>query len=147
MYSQIILRGAMPKTRVFLHLLVLASREFSVAMPREKKWFPLESNPALLNSYISNLGFSTVNYAFTDVYSTDDWALAMIQPPVLALVVLLPMSSRILERRQEMHKVAELNMGSCDGVWFIKQRISNACGTIGERIHHFTVTFFHTFGY
>jgi hypothetical protein len=76
-------------------------------LPKEKRWFPLESNPTLLNNYISSLGFSNERYGFADLYSTDEWALNMIQPPVLALVVLFPMSSKILERRHEMHKEVE----------------------------------------
>ena len=99
-------------------------------MPKEKKWFPLESNPTLLNRYITNLGFSTARYGFVDVYSADEWALDMIQRPVLALIVLFPMRSKIMKRMQEMHKSAAAD--ESDGVWYIKQRISNACGTIGE---------------
>lgn len=103
-------------------------------MVQEKKWFPLESNPALLNRYISNLGFSTSSYSFTDVYSTEDWALQMITQPVLALVVLFPMSEKISDCRREIHQMVRPNnsSGLCNSVWYIKQRIRNACGTIGK---------------
>lgn len=97
---------------------------------KEKTWFPLESNPDLLNSYISNLGFSTKRYSFTDVYSTEDWALDLIPHPVLALIVLFPMTEKVVKRRGEMHA----NSLDCDdesNVWYMKQRIRNACGTIG----------------
>lgn len=113
-------------------------------MAQEKKWFPLESNPALLNSYISSLGFSTSSYSFTDVYSTEEWALQMITQPVLALVVLFPMSEKISDRRREIihQKMATSNNSNdfCNGVWYIKQRIRNACGTIGKLI----LSFYHS---
>ena len=104
-----------------------------INMP-EKQWFPLESNPQLLNQYISNLGFSTTRFRFIDVYSTDDWALEMIHPPVLSCVVLFPTSDKILGRREEMHRRVVSIAGNNDdvGVWYIKQRIRNACGTIGK---------------
>eukprot|EP00804_Cyclotella_cryptica_P019673 CCRYP_016452-RA/>CCRYP_016452-RA protein AED:0.03 eAED:0.03 QI:234/1/1/1/1/1/2/176/288 len=98
----------------------------------EKRWFPLESNPTLLNTYVGNLGFSTDRYSFVDVFSTDSWALDMIPRPVLALVVLFPVTDEIVERRKILHE-GRLSLGhekSCSGVWYVKQRIRNACGTI-----------------
>jgi ubiquitin carboxyl-terminal hydrolase L3 len=103
-------------------------------MAEEKRWFPLESNPNLLNDYISNLGFSTAHYSFVDVFSTEEWALQMIGQPVLALVVLFPTTDKILERRREIHESVALSsgVGNDDAVWYVKQRIRNACGTIGK---------------
>ena len=104
---------------------------------KEKKWFPLESNPSLLNQYISKLGFETTLQEFTDVLSTEQWALDMVPHPVSAVVVLFPMTDKVSEKRREFHtkslehynsdSSAELSDSS---VWYIKQRISNACGTV-----------------
>ena len=33
-----------------------------------QRWFPLESNPDLMNSYIEKLGFNTNRYHFVDVF-------------------------------------------------------------------------------
>lgn len=102
----------------------------------EKLWFPLESNPALLNRYISKLGFDTSNHAFADVLSTEQWALDMVPQPVSAVVVLFPMTSKILCQRRELHsdsisaRKEEDGDILYDGVWYMKQRIRNACGTI-----------------
>lgn len=93
-----------------------------------KKWFPLESNPTLMNSYIQKLGFDTSLYEFVDVYSTEEWALSMIPQPVVAVIMLYP-----LTEVQENHRKAQTidPVNSDHVIWFIKQRIGNACGTIG----------------
>lgn len=95
------------------------------------RWFPLESNPPLLNSYISKLGFDTNQFEFVDVFSTEDWALEMVPQPVAAVIMLYPISPP-----QEAHRAAENTdvipkQQVSDKVWYMKQRIGNACGTIG----------------
>lgn len=37
-----------------------------------KKWLPLESNPEVLNDFVSKLGFDTSSYAFCDVFGLDE---------------------------------------------------------------------------
>jgi len=117
------------------------TRSFSVMADQktqeEKKWFPLESNPTLLNQYISKLGFETTLHEFTDVLSTEQWALDMVPHPVSAVVVLFPMTSKVSEKRRELHTKSLHSSGSSteeadSSVWYIKQRISNACGTIAS---------------
>jgi len=95
------------------------------------RWFPLESNPPLLNSYISDLGFDTDQFQFVDVFSTESWALEMVPQPVAAVIMLYPISPP-----QEAHRATENTdvipkQQVSDKVWYIKQRIGNACGTIG----------------
>ena len=109
-----------------------------------KRWYPLESNPTLLNRYISNLGFSTAFYQFMDVYSTEEWALSMIPPGTVAVVMLYPITEvQETHRKQEAKELfgiddkddTEANPKTWKSlnsdVWFTKQRIGNACGTIG----------------
>ena len=93
-----------------------------------KKWFPLESNPALMNSYVRELGFNTSLYEFVDVYSTEEWALAMIPHPVAAVIMLYPLT-KVQEQYRREEKAVPTE--GDQKVWFIKQRIGNACGTIG----------------
>ena len=62
----------------------------------KENWFPLESNPFMLNQYAEKLGFDTSKYAFQEMMSTEDWALEMITRPVLALVIVYPMTINIL---------------------------------------------------
>ena len=63
----------------------------------KKKWFPLESNPTLMNLYCSKLGWDTSKYCWHDVYGLDDWALEMIPQPVLAVIMLYPLSEKQLQ--------------------------------------------------
>lgn len=98
-------------------------------MSEHQKWFPLESNPQLINEYIQKLGFDTSLYEFCDVFSTEDWALEMIPQPVAAVLLLYPLTKKISMAEPSPKNVAHSAMN--DQVWFIKQRIGNACGTIG----------------
>jgi ubiquitin carboxyl-terminal hydrolase L3 len=97
----------------------------------EKVWFPLESNPEIMTDYMEKLGLNTDVYSFHDVFSTEDWALEMIPRPVLSVLLLFPISPQ-----SENHAEAEANSIIRDGqkvsssVHFMKQTISNACGTI-----------------
>ncbi len=97
---------------------------------KRKRWFPLESNPALINSYISKLGYDTSLYEFVDVFSTEDWALDMIAQPVAAVLMLYPLTKPQLANTPK-EESTEASLEQKDNVWFIKQRIGNACGTIG----------------
>lgn len=94
----------------------------------KKRWFPLESNPALINSYIEKLGYDTSLYEFVDVFSTEDWALDMIAQPVAAVLMLYPLTKNQTSNTQDDVVATDAMQ---DKVWFTKQRIGNACGTIG----------------
>lgn len=103
----------------------------AAAAPKKKqRWFPLESNPTLVNEYIRKLGFQTdmVGYEFVDVFSTEDWALQMINQPVMAVIMLYPLTKVQTDYQDDEADIVEEGEQS---VWFMKQRIGNACGTIG----------------
>eukprot|EP00743_Colponemidia_sp_Colp-15_P001532 GILK01001672.1.p1 GENE.GILK01001672.1~~GILK01001672.1.p1 ORF type:complete len:249 (-),score=39.98 GILK01001672.1:110-820(-) len=97
-----------------------------------KKWFPLESNPDVMNQYIERLGWPTAMFRFCDVLSTEDWALEMVPRPCVAVVMLFP-----IKPESETYSHAEQDKIKNDGqilsnnVFFMKQYIGNACGTIG----------------
>ena len=116
---------------------IMATNNPSESQSQEKRWFPLESNPTLLNNYISKLGFDTTTHKFTDVFSTEAWALDMIPQPTCAVVVLFPMTDKVKCKRQQLHAAAaaantnnEDSNAITNEVWYITQRIRNACGTI-----------------
>ena len=109
---------------------------------QNQKWFPLESNPTLMNQYMATLGWDIAQYHLVDVFSTEDWALDMIPSPVLAVLLLYPLTHVQLQyEQQEKEQLLRLskdgpstnhtNTNTNDDVWFMKQRIGNACGTIG----------------
>ncbi|TFK97969.1 hypothetical protein BDV98DRAFT_573708 [Pterulicium gracile] len=99
---------------------------------RTKYYTPLESNPEVFTSLISNLGLSSL--AFTDVYSlTDLDLLAFITRPALALVLIFPISEQHDQWTAEAEKDRPVYEGKGEGeevVWF-KQTIGNACGLYG----------------
>jgi len=95
------------------------------------RWFPLESNPELLNSYISKLGFDSSQFHFVDVFSTEAWALEMVPQPVAAVIMLYPISQPQEAHRSEENTNVIPKQQVSDKVWYMKQRIGNACGTIG----------------
>lgn len=63
-----------------------------------KRWFPLESNPAVMNEYVQQLGFPTSEFSFCDVLSTEDWALEMVPKPVHAVLMLFPIKAHVRTR-------------------------------------------------
>jgi len=93
-----------------------------------KKWFPLESNPEVMNTYAKNLGLDTSVFCFQDVLSTEDWALEMVPGPVAGVVMLYPISEN-----QEAHRAAEAEKEHAvsENVYYMKQTVGNACGTVG----------------
>jgi len=41
-------------------------------------WTPLESNPEVLNSYLTDLGLDITKYCLHEVLSIEEWAIKMI---------------------------------------------------------------------
>jgi ubiquitin carboxyl-terminal hydrolase L3 len=109
-----------------------ASNEAGDAKQQHQKWFPLESNPALMNQYMSSMGWDVDQYHIVDVFSTEEWALEMIPQPVAAVLLLYPLTAVQLqhEKEEQLSLVSNPTPPSND-IWFTKQRIGNACGTIG----------------
>ncbi|RHY99576.1 hypothetical protein DYB37_001516 [Aphanomyces astaci] len=114
---------------------------------KAKRWFPLESNPQVMNEYIRRMGIAEdAEFAFCDVYSTDDWALEMVLRPVLGVVMLFPIKPAQRERIEKDGQIVSKN------VYYMKQTVGmhahvhrcileliadhhcsvgNACGTVG----------------
>lgn len=98
------------------------------------RWLPLESNPEVMNSWSSALGLSTDLVSFSDVYGLDEELLMMVPKPVFAVLMLFPISDDYEAERASEHQRIVKERGEKfqdDRVIFIKQTISNACGTIG----------------
>jgi ubiquitin carboxyl-terminal hydrolase L3 len=97
-----------------------------------KQWFPLESNPSVMTKYIQGIGVDTSVINFHDVLSTEDWALEMVPGPILGVLMLYP-----IKAATEDHRRAEAARIEADGqvvspnVYYMKQTVGNACGTVG----------------
>lgn len=96
-------------------------------MSDSKSVIPLESNPEIFNSLAHKIGLSPV-LLFHDVYSvTDPELLAFLPQPVMALVMLFPITNSFEEyRKLEDAKNSNSDTGS-GAIWF-KQTIRNGCG-------------------
>lgn len=93
-----------------------------------KRWLPLEANPDVMNQFLWGLGVSPDEGECFDVYGLDEELLEMVPKPVLAVLFLYPITPKSEEERiQQDSSVKE----SSDGVYFMKQTVGNACGTIG----------------
>ncbi|KAF8273126.1 peptidase C12 ubiquitin carboxyl-terminal hydrolase 1 [Lactarius quietus] len=97
------------------------------------RWIPLESNPELFNDWAHKVGLLETEAKFVDVYGLDDDLLDFVPQPVKALILLFPIRGELKERSEdEEAKFKEKGQVPIDPtVIWIKQTISNACGTIG----------------
>lgn len=93
---------------------------------------PIESNPEVINAYIEKLGFPTALYKAYDVLSTEDWALEMVPRPVVGVVMLFPIKAASeAHRKEEAERIAKDGQVVSDKLFYMKQTVGNACGTIG----------------
>ncbi|KAL0585512.1 hypothetical protein ABG067_004653 [Albugo candida] len=96
-----------------------------------KKWFPIESNPLVLNKYLERMGFPTAAYQFQDVLSTEEWALEMVPQPVAAVIFLFPIKEQTeAYAKEEAQNQKSSGYKKPENVFYMKQTIGNACGTI-----------------
>jgi ubiquitin carboxyl-terminal hydrolase L3 len=104
----------------------------TVETKKNKRWFPLESNPQVMNKYIDTLGVPTSQYSFYDVFSTEEWAFSMIPSPVIGVLVLFPIKDASEAfKEEECSRILQDGQIVSKDVYFMKQTVSNACGTVG----------------
>ncbi|KAJ7281832.1 peptidase C12, ubiquitin carboxyl-terminal hydrolase [Mycena rebaudengoi] len=96
------------------------------------RWVPLESNPEVLNSWSTKAGLVSTT-EFGDIYGLDESLLDMVPQPVHAVVLLFPISDESeRKRKEEDAKIEKDGQPQLDPtLLWIKQTISNACGTMG----------------
>ncbi|KAF9522887.1 hypothetical protein CPB83DRAFT_863841 [Crepidotus variabilis] len=97
------------------------------------RWIPLESNPDVFNSWAQKVGVLTKRAYFVDIYALDEEMLAIVPKPVKAVILLFPIEETgEAERKVEDERIkSEGNAKIDDTIFWVKQTISNACGTIG----------------
>lgn len=99
------------------------------------RWVPLESNPRALTALAHKLGVPP-GLAFADILSLDDWALGMLPRPVVAVLLLYPLTPALVAAHPAASPppadAADAAGGAAkDAPWYLTQVVSNACGTIG----------------
>ncbi|KAL3499674.1 hypothetical protein ACH5RR_038767 [Cinchona calisaya] len=96
--------------------------------PSAKRWLPLEANPDVMNQFLWGLGVPPDDAECYDVFGLDEELLEMVPKPVLAVLFLFPITQQSEEDRI---KEDSLTKDPSAGVYFMKQTVGNACGTIG----------------
>ncbi|XP_004245809.1 ubiquitin carboxyl-terminal hydrolase 3-like [Solanum lycopersicum] len=95
-----------------------------------KKWLPLEANPDVMNQFLWSRGVPPDEVECYDVYGLDEELLGMVPKPVLAVLFLYPLTSQSeAERVQQDSEIKVKDPTST--IYFMKQTVGNACGTIG----------------
>lgn len=85
------------------------------------KWLHLESNPDVMTNFLVDIGMSA-EWSVVDLIGIDEDVLGFVPQPVAAVIFLYPSS---------VHDSAEEGDTSFNqSVYFMKQVIRNACGTI-----------------
>ncbi|KAJ3316566.1 Ubiquitin carboxyl-terminal hydrolase isozyme L3 [Blyttiomyces sp. JEL0837] len=93
---------------------------------KKDMWLPLEANP----EYIQRLGVST-QWEYTDVWGLDEDALQFVRRPVAAVLLLFPVTEKYEAfRKEEETRITTTGQVVSPSLYFVKQTIGNACGTI-----------------
>jgi ubiquitin carboxyl-terminal hydrolase L3 len=96
-----------------------------------RPWIPLESNPEVITAFARRLGMPA-SFAFHDVYGMDDDLLCMVPAPARALILLFPITpaSEAFAKRRDAELEAAGAPACPPGLFYMKQTVGNACGTI-----------------
>ncbi|KAK1367556.1 Ubiquitin carboxyl-terminal hydrolase [Heracleum sosnowskyi] len=94
----------------------------------KKRWLPLEANPNVMNQFLWGLGVRENEVGCYDVYGLDEELLEMVPKPVLAVLFLYPLTSQSEQERIQQDTVTK---DQIKGVYYMRQTVGNACGTVG----------------
>jgi len=95
---------------------------------KAERWLPIESNPEVMNSFLRKLGVPA-DWEINDVFGLDPELLLMLPQPVLALMLLFPITDNYKQFVLEKEEAIK-NQTVSDKLYYMKQTISNACGTV-----------------
>lgn len=95
-------------------------------------WKPLESNPTVINNFVSTIGFDTSVFNFQEMFSIEEWAQAMIQRPCLGLLFIFPCNEIYYKHKKAVvEKVIKDGQEVDKDLFYMHQYAHNACGTVG----------------
>jgi ubiquitin carboxyl-terminal hydrolase L3 len=99
-------------------------------------WKPIEANPEILKDYTKRLG-GPEKCEFYDVFSIEDWAIDMLPPDIDGLLLVYSITTlsslKDEERNFEYNEKIKNNAALSNihkSIWFMKQTVENACGTV-----------------
>ncbi|CAJ0961942.1 unnamed protein product, partial [Mesorhabditis belari] len=92
------------------------------------EWLPLESNPDSINSFLEKIGVESVDCV--DVFSFDDDMLEFVPKPQLAMLLCFPDYKKVDAIMRPIYEKLKADGAKVpEGVFFMEQKIRNACGT------------------
>lgn len=95
-----------------------------------EKLIPLESNPDVMNKFLQKLGVSD-KWSIVDVMGLDSELLAWVPRPVLAVILLFPISEAYEQhRKQQEQDILSKGQEISNNLFYMKQYVSNTCGTV-----------------
>ncbi|CAG9532265.1 unnamed protein product [Cercopithifilaria johnstoni] len=98
-------------------------------MPNPVQWLPLESNPEVITNFMHKIGVEE-GVECVDIYGFEEDVLAFIPRPCYAVILCFPMVDKVDKIMEPIYeKMKEKGCVVPDDVFFMKQKISNACGT------------------
>ncbi|XP_068602403.1 ubiquitin carboxyl-terminal hydrolase isozyme L3 [Brachionichthys hirsutus] len=95
-----------------------------------QRWLPLEANPEVMTKFVNCLGMKP-SWQFGDVFGLDPEPLSMVPRPVCAVLLLFPETENYETFKKEEQERLKSQGQEISNVYFMKQTIGNACGTIG----------------
>lgn len=91
---------------------------------------PLESNPDVMNKFLQKLGVSE-KWNVVDVIGLDPELLSFVPRPVIAVMLLFPLSDAYEKHKQaQENEILSKGQNVTPDIFYMKQNLSNACGTI-----------------
>ncbi|KAJ0179754.1 hypothetical protein K1T71_004345 [Dendrolimus kikuchii] len=91
---------------------------------------PMESNPETMNKYLFKLGVPD-KWRMVDVIGLEGEALTWVPRPVLAVILLFPLSDVYEQhRRDQENELLNKGLRAPKDVFHLKQVLSHVCGTI-----------------
>ncbi|PIO77353.1 ubiquitin carboxyl-terminal hydrolase, family 1 [Teladorsagia circumcincta] len=91
------------------------------------QWHALESNPDTINTFLGKIGVKSVECV--DIFSFDQEMLEFLPSPQLAVILCFPERGGTRPLEKEYEALKSSGFSTPDNVFFMKQKIGNACGT------------------
>lgn len=93
-------------------------------------WIPLESNPEVMNKFLRKLGVSS-DWEICDIFGFGPDELAIVPRPVASVIFLFPYNEAYKKRKHDEElKLKNKGQQVSDDIYFVKQYVHNACGTM-----------------
>ena len=97
--------------------------------PEKDNWMPLESNPEVINKFITKMGLKLQLFNFQELLSIEEWAQEMLPKPCLGIMLLFEQTPVQVDFKKNQKETLNPENVPKD-VFFMKQFAHNACGTI-----------------